>query len=342
MTALTRYERLEAPGLWRDAPGAQRREVIVQLGDNSLAFADPRTGRALAHWSLPAVRPLSRSGTRPALFAPAEDGYESLELEDEVMIEALSLVAGAIDRAMPHPGRLRRRLTLGLTTALLAALVLWGPGRLRAYTLAVLPEAARAELGRAALSELQPLTGAPCAAPLGRAALARLTTRLLGPGPAWEVAILPDGVKLAAPLPGRIIFASKDLVETAPGPEALAGAILAAAMAAGQEDPLAPLLRSAGLGATYGLLTSDHLPQGALTAYGPVLLAAPPPDLPPEALLARFAAAGVPSSPYAYARDPSGESVLTLIEGDPFEGRAPAPLMPPADWAALQRICAAP
>ena len=55
MTALPEYQRLECSGLWRDGPGAQRREVIVAFGDATLVIADARSDRALAHWSLPAV-----------------------------------------------------------------------------------------------------------------------------------------------------------------------------------------------------------------------------------------------------------------------------------------------
>ena len=55
MTALKKYQRLESPGLWRDTPEAQRREVVVAFREATLVLSDPRTERALTHWSLPAV-----------------------------------------------------------------------------------------------------------------------------------------------------------------------------------------------------------------------------------------------------------------------------------------------
>jgi len=58
-----------------------------------------------------------------------------------------------------------------------------------------------------------------------------------------------------------------------------------------------------------------------------------------DALLAQFEAAGVPSAPYAYALDPSGETVLSLIEADPFSGRTPTPILADGDWIGLQNIC---
>lgn len=48
----------------------------------------------------------------------------------------------------------------------------------------------------------------------------------------------------------------------------------------------------------------------------------------------------MPSTPYARALDPSGETVLALIEADPFAKEAPRPLMPDGDWISLQAICA--
>ena len=58
-----------------------------------------------------------------------------------------------------------------------------------------------------------------------------------------------------------------------------------------------------------------------------------------EPLLDRFRNAGVPSSPYAYALDPTGESVLGLIEADPWPKGPPSPVLSDEDWLHLQDIC---
>jgi len=57
------------------------------------------------------------------------------------------------------------------------------------------------------------------------------------------------------------------------------------------------------------------------------------------ALLARFRAAEVPSSPYAYALDPTGETVLALIEADPWPKGPPRAVLTDEDWLRLQDIC---
>jgi hypothetical protein len=53
-----------------------------------------------------------------------------------------------------------------------------------------------------------------------------------------------------------------------------------------------------------------------------------------------FEGAGVPTTPYAYARDPSGETVLELIEATPAGADRPV-LLPDGEWVTLQAICSA-
>ena len=68
MTALDKYDRLEATGLWRATPDDQRREVVVSLGDASLTMSD-LNDCPLAHWSVAAIA-RANPGAMPALSAP--------------------------------------------------------------------------------------------------------------------------------------------------------------------------------------------------------------------------------------------------------------------------------
>ncbi len=338
MTALQEYQRLECTGLWRDGPEAQRREVIVSFGDATLVISETRSGRALAHWSLPATVRLPGPAL-PARFAPAMDAEEELEIDDEAMVAAIAKVHQLIEARRPHPGRLRRALLGGALAAVASALVFLMPDALVRHTAASLPFAKRQEIGRAVLADLARLAGTPCASPEGQEALARLHERLLGP--AGEIFVVPDGIARSLVLPGGIIVLGRALVEGADTPEVAAGEVLAADLAAAVEDPLVTVLRHAGLRATFTLLTTGDLPQGAVAGAGETLLGGERPMVAEQALIDRFAAAGVASSPYAYALDPSGESVLTLIEADPLRGRSPErPVLDDTDWVALQGVCA--
>ncbi|TCP60253.1 hypothetical protein EV663_11140 [Rhodovulum bhavnagarense] len=336
MTALIRYERLESPALWREAPEAQRRDVILSFGDASLVISDSAE-RVLTHWSLAAIA-RTNPGMRPAIFTPDADSGETLEVDEPVMIEAIEAVRAAIARGRPRPGRLRLAI-LGVLLAGMTALALfWLPGALVRHAVTVLPATVRAEIGRDVLARLTRVAGPACARPGGAAALDRLTMRLL-PGTSTKVIVLPGGMARAAHLPGGLILLNRALVEDFEDPGAVAGFILAEDARATQTDPLAALLRAAGPLATLRLLTSGTLPKGALDAHAEAVMTHPPAPLPDEALLARFAKAGLSSARYAYALDVSGETVLGLIEADPMRGQIPVPLISDGDWVRLQSIC---
>lgn len=338
MTALTRYQRLEAPGLWRPAPGEQRRDVIVSVGDATLTITDPQE-RALAHWSLPAVH-RKNPRLRPALFAPSDapDEAEELELDDEEMIAAIETVRRAIEKARPRPGRLRLVLTL-VGIALVGALaVFWLPDALKRHTLSVLPDETRAAVGQRLLERVRRVAGTPCAGVLGTRALDRLGDRVLGQREA-RVLVVSAGVATARHLPGRIILLNRALLEDYEEPDVAAGFILAEAARAGAADPMLALLDHAGLFTTAKLLTTGTIDDAVLDVYAENLLTAPPVSLSSETLLARFDAARVRATPYAYALDQTGETTLALIEADPVPLAEAEPLLSDADWVSLQGIC---
>ncbi|MEJ1991243.1 MAG: hypothetical protein P8X50_05845 [Maritimibacter sp.] len=338
MTALSEFERLEAPGLWRPTPEAQRLNVIVSVGDATLTISDMQD-RPLSHWSLPALHRLN-PGKSPALYAPSDDPDEAelLETEDRDMIAAIDRVHRAIERQRPHSGRLRLFVGLSVLAAVILLAVFWLPGALLRQTVAVLPPASRATLGQQLLTRMVPITGQPCQTRYGNTALTHLQTRLLGGQPA-RLLIVPDGVAGATHLPGGIILINRDLVESYDGPDVIAGYILAESARAEAFDPIAALLRHAGVFATARFLTSGNLPGSALSSYAESLLTTPPTPLPNATLLARFAEAKAPSTPYAYALDKTGETTLGLIEADPVPLAEATPLLSDSDWVALQGIC---
>ncbi|APZ51763.1 hypothetical protein [Salipiger abyssi] len=339
MTALKQYERLEASGLWRPEPGAQRREVIVSLGDASLTISE-FSGRALAHWSLPAVRRANK-GQRPAIYHPDGDPGETLELaEDETtMIEAIERLLRAIDRRRPRPGKLRLYLIGGVATVLLAGALFWLPGALLKHTERVVPTVKREEIGTALLARITRVAGQPCMTEEARQPLRHLALRMLGETRQDDLVVLPGGVRETAHLPGGLILMNRALIEDHEDPDIAAGYILAEALRARRADPLADLLEHAGLWSSLRLLTTGSLPDGALDSYAETLLTRDAAPLPTDALLRAFGTAQLRSSPYAFARDMTGESTLALIEADPYAGEGSRLVLSDADWVRLQSIC---
>ncbi len=338
MTALREYRRLEAIGLWREHAADQRREVIVSLGDASLVMSSV-SGAALGHWSLPAVERLN-PGKLPALYTPARDSEEELELSDPEMIEAIERVRSAIARSRPRPGRLRVALTVGLIAAGGLIAVFWLPGALTRQTVSLLPEAKRIEIGEQLLGEMITIAGRPCGGQGGRTALLRLVTRTFGgDGPTPRVVLFPELIPDTTSLPGNFIVASAALVEDFETPEVFAGYLLAENLRADLRDPVEVFLAEAGLNVTFRLLTTGQIAPDPIHAHAARLLSRDTEMAPDDALIERFAAARISSEPYAFALDVSGESVLGLIEANPMRGQAAEPVLDDGDWVSLQEIC---
>lgn len=337
MTALKEYERLEAVGLWRPSPDQQRREVIVSIGDATVMIANTN-GQMLSHWSLAAVIRANK-GKRPAIYHPDTDSRETLELSSEEgeMIDALEKVLSAIERRRPHPGRLRVAVSASLATIVGFVVLFWLPRALMQHTVRVLPDVKRAEIGQALLADLVHTSGQPCRSAPSLKALDALSQRLLGaPG---RLVVLPGGVEQTAHLPGGLIVLNRDLIEVWEAPEIPAGFVIAEALRADRNDPMADLLDDAGLWASLRLLTTGSLPPEALRRHAENLLTATPEALAPDTLINAFAAAQVPTTGYAYAVDVTGETTLPLIEADPMAGRPSPPVLTDSDWIRLQGIC---
>lgn len=335
MTALKKYQRLEASGLWRPSPDEQRRDVIVSIGDATLVITDTKD-QPLTHWSLAAVE-RENPGARPAVFYPDGDPGETLELgrDEEDMIRAIEKLRGAISRARPKPGRLRLLSVIASCLAVALLAVFWLPGAMKQHTLSVVPDITRQDIGRDLLSQITRVAGPACNAPTARPALNRLAART----GTRQLVILPAGVKDSLALPGDMIILNRAIIEDFEEPDVAAGYILTERLRAVQTDPLADVLDKSGVRASFRLITTGMLAPETLDRYAQTILTEARPMPSDDAILEAFEQANLRSTPYAYARDITGESTLGLIEADPMAGQTPAPILSDRDWLILQSIC---
>ncbi|KUJ85518.1 hypothetical protein AVO45_00530 [Ruegeria marisrubri] len=335
MTALKQYERIEATGLWRPAPDEQRREVVVSIGEATLTISDFKE-QALAHWSLAAlVR--QNPGDFPAIFHPDGDPGETLELAESetIMLEAIDRLQKAIERSRPRPGRLRWLSAAGVLAGVVALLVFWLPGALKRHVVSVVPPVKSEEIGDAILRRIERVSGKACTSEDARPILDRLAQRT----GVRRIVILPSGVTESVILPGGTVLLNRELIEDYEDPAVAAGFVLAERARAMKQKPLSDLLGRAGPAASFRLLTTGELTPETLDQYGERILAEPRPAVDDEELLSVFAQTALPSTPYAYALDVTGETVLGLIEADPMAGRALEQILPDRDWVILQNIC---
>ena len=342
-TALKEYQRLEAIGLWREAPEAQLREVIISFGHSTLALSN-QAEMALTHWSLAAVRRLNK-GQMPAIYAPDDEASEVLEVSDEDMVEAIDKVLAAIARRTPHPGRLRKSIILTSLLLMGGAAWFWLPQALRYQATRVLPAVSRAQIGDDLLREITHLSGSPCASAEGLRSLNSLRARLDLPMPDHpepalrRLVVLPAGFSTSLSLPGGIILLNRALVEDFEDPDVTAGYIIAEDLRRARRDPVSEMLEYLGIPASLRLLTTGVIQRDDLRSWAEYIVTQPRPDPGHEALLKAFSDSSVRATPYAWAVDPTGETTLPLIEADPWPQQAPHLVLEDDDWVRLQTIC---
>lgn len=348
MTALTKYDRLEATGLWRETPDARLREVIVGLRNTTLLLTDPRTEQPITQWSLPAIRRLNPGG-EPAVFAPSDDAEESLEISDLDMIAALGQLRRVLDRRRVRPGRLRMSLSLGAALTVVGLVVFVLPERLVSYTVSVLPEPVLQDIGRQSLDDLARLAGTPCTWAQGQSAAAGMADRIFA-GKSMRIKVLREGLPGPRALAGGVIALPLSALDKARGPEEIAGALLIEAAREAPEQPLTDLLNHAGLAASFSLLTTGQINPASVQGYADLVLADPASlaDLAADpartaALVETFRRAGLSTLPWAEPRatgsGAEADLARTLVAADPFPTGGPEPVLDDADWLMLQAIC---
>lgn len=340
MTALEKYARLAGSGVWRAGPEAQRRDVVVTLGEASLVISDSRSGQALAHWSLTAIQRRNR-GQMPAVFSPGtEADGEMLVLDEPLLIEALETIRAAM--GPKPPSRWLSRAMIGAVAALVVAGAVVLPDVLVERTAALVPPAARAQIGRDALDALTlpPGVARICAGPEGRQALALLRDRVLGSD--WRVIVVAGIAGFqSAHLPGQLVVLGDELVSRLDSGEALAGWILAEAQAAGQVDPLLDTLGHAGVRATATLLTTGALPEHALDGYVLLRLARAPAVPGAEALGQALDDLGISATAYVLSLAGSQPALAQSLADRPGSAaRAAGRILTDGEWLTVQAICA--
>ena len=336
MTVLEKYQRLEAEGVWRPDTSAQRREVIVSIGEATLTLSSP-SGQVLTHWSLPAIRRLEKSDTS-VVFAPGRDAPETLEISDPAMIEALDKVLKAINRKSSGGGGLRRLMLFAGVIAALVLLAFWLPKAAARYVAAIAPPAAHAQIGARTFEQIEKLTGKACGASSGLIALEKLETRLF-PEAQLKLVVLPSALAQTAHLPGGWILISHTIVEDHETPEVLAGFLLGEDLRRNTTEPLVIYLQRAGFKALLGLLTKATIPPEAIQQAAERTIAAAPVPIDMKTLAQNAVAAGFDPLPFGSAYDFSGETAQIMRETMEQAEYQIMPLLSDGDWIALQRIC---
>lgn len=336
MTALKEYERLECTGLWKESNTSQRKEVLVLFGDNSLVLRDTK-GVVVSHWSLPAVQRIN-AGKQPALYKPGQDSLETLEIDDNLVIRAISKITNVIEKRRPHHGRIRLYLLLTTFSLIFISSIIWLPEKLRQHTIATTLDINKKEIGQLMVKKISNLTGTPCSTGLGNAALVKLKERLIG-SMDHTFLIIPNSSKKVLSLPGNIHLIDKTVVEDYDTPEVAAGFIFSALERVKKDNPFEKLIREAHTSTIIRFLATGKMTDNFLQNYSAKTLVNANRNLDYQNLLELFRNAKVSTSPYSYAIDITGETTSELITGDPYIQKTAPLLISDTMWLSLQSIC---
>lgn len=118
MTAIEKYTRLEALGQWKESPDQPAHEVVVSFENETLVLSNVDE-KPLCHWAMAATFRISLDGSK-AVYTPDTEGFETLEIDDAQMVEAIAQVSSATVIAAPRTPWLRWTLLFFIVTAIAA------------------------------------------------------------------------------------------------------------------------------------------------------------------------------------------------------------------------------
>lgn len=254
MTAIDKYTRLEALGQWRESPDQPPREVVVSFENATLVLSDLEE-KPLCHWAMAATFRLKLDGTS-AVYTPDTEGFETLEIDDAEMVEAIaqvSLAAVTITRRTPW---LRWVLFVSLM-GIIGTMFYSTPILLRAQAIRMTALESARKLGTDMVTTLDTDI---CREPRGDIARALFQSRVFPEGSI--ILLISRGQDLAGAFPGGVVLIDDPTLQSMQSPNELAA--LTIALAAQSETTLTQLFEASSPRELFQYITSGKLSEERL------------------------------------------------------------------------------
>lgn len=249
MTAIDKYTRLEALGQWCESPDQPPREVVVSFENATLVLSDLNEN-PLCHWAMAATSRMFLEDTK-AVYTPDTDGFETLEIDDAEMVEAIAQVSRAavtVKRRTPW----LRWIFLVFITAIIAAIFYVTPSILRSQAVRMTgPESAR-KLGTDMITTLSVDI---CREPRADAAREVFQSRIFPDG--RTLLVIVRNQPQARVFPGGIVVIDGKTLQTMQTPKELAA--LSTALTTQSETTLAQLFEDSSPRELFDYITSGKL-----------------------------------------------------------------------------------
>lgn len=361
-------------GVYFDGVTSARHQVAVETAPEVLRVLSS-DGTPIANWPYGELR--AQSAPDDVLrLARGNTGLARLEVRDPALIAEIDRLADTLDRTAASERRLRRRV-VAWTFAAAASLVLvavFGMPLLADRIAPLIPLSVERRLGLAVEAQVRGMLegqksdkpfecGTADTEATGRAALTQLVNRLETtaglPIPLMtSVVRRPEANAIA--LPGGHIYVFQGLVSRSQNPDELAGVIAHEIGHVAHRDGTRSLLETAGLSFLFGMLLGDFTGGGvvviaarsivqsaysreveaAADRYGVDLMTRTGGD--PRAfaaILERIAGAIEPGFKILLDHPQTKDRVAAVHAAINANPPSPKPLLTPAEWAALKRIC---
>ncbi len=323
MTAIDKFIRLEAVGFWLEQGQEEAHEVIVSFGDSTLQLTSLQDV-PLTHWSLLATSPIGTRG-ETVIYSADPEHRETLEIDDQDMIRAISAVSSALESPRKRTlwGRWAWR---GMQLAVLAVVVSQSPPVIYSLASTLTPPSHMAEVSTQMLDNLKAEYGVECQGWLGKRALDDFARKLF-PNATPDISVVDDLPVQALALPANRVVLSRQTVEQSGSADELATLTLRAWARSANDGPKDALVKSLGpIGALRYIIS------GTFPSPLPILLEAE-----------------YSGDDYLLARDQliiigaSANSLQAMAKEDIIGLPLPDSQHPPfefADFATLKTICA--
>lgn len=253
MTALDKYIRLEAVGQWRETPDQSPREVIVSFGNQTLVLADFKEN-PLSHWAMAATRRVSLDGSR-AQYSPDTEGFETLEIDDADMVEAIAQVSRLA--TLPKPPKSRKTPLLLGCLIVIAAAVYFVPSLMREQAISMTKHDSARFLG---LEMLEGTDLKQCSEPRANEAEVVLMNRLFEED-AFNL-IVVNSLTGGVVFPGNLLVVGGDVLEQSASADEFGNWLIE--LTKTDTKPLANLFQGTSIKSVFTYLSSGVIPQDDL------------------------------------------------------------------------------
>jgi predicted Zn-dependent protease len=357
-------------GIFFDGVTSARRPVLVELASDGLVVRDAEERDMLARWPYHELDHLAAPDGVLRLGRAGARTLARLEVRDPALATAIDEASVPVDRSGASERRSRVKVVAWSFIAMVSLVLgaVYGVPALADKIAPLVPLRAERWLGEAVetqarrmLDKGDPSRPFECVEAEGRAALVKLIGRLEAaarlPIP-LDAKVVRRSEANAVALPGGHIYVFQGLVEKSENPDELAGVIAHEIGHVAHRDGTRSILQAAGLSFLFGMLLGDFA-GGSAVVIGAraVLQSSYSRDVESAAdlfavelmnraggdvralgaILTRIAGANHPGM--EILRDHPDTKARVAVINSAAAAPSSQPLLEPAEWAALKRIC---